>query len=235
VAPAAPEDAFEALEAALRSGSPEAALRHMAAPEEAAWAKVFEAARAHAAYTKALDEKFGKAGPDEQLGGPLSILAHAVAEAGNKARKELQQVEMVGKDRARLTVWTREPLPQGKERIQEHAFEAVRVGGRWKLPVDLPLEWPAAVQKEVRKVPGGNDIEVLKVTSLPRKNRARDSAAWRKIAAAFAFEANYQAQAVRAGKFQSRAKALAAYYAATSRVEAQLSQELRAVIHILGC
>ncbi len=124
---ATPEAALKGFAAALEAGNVPAARAYLAPPLDAVWAGEFEFWQAGVSFGEALDKKFGK--------GPRPFVTwKALAE---KHVGVVRSVEMLGKDRARLTVWS---TPTGTEdrAIYESTLEAVRADGGWKLHLPLP-------------------------------------------------------------------------------------------------
>jgi hypothetical protein len=204
-----PEGALKGFVKALEAGNITAARAYLAPPLDAAWAKDLEMIQAGISFEEALDQKFGK------QAGKTATTWKSIA---GQYAATVRSVEMAGKDRARLTLWSTAERPEGKV-IYEDTLEATQLGGAWKLHVPLPgTNVGARTRKEMRKGPDGKDVEVRVVVGKPDVLTARQLERLMRITDATCAETARHTEAVRAGKFKTRAEAEASLQAVLDKI-----------------
>lgn len=201
---ATPEELFEKVQAAKKSGDMKAMLALAGGPHRAALEQAVELFKIGEAYEKALDDKFGKDPTYRSRFTPSS-------DEEKKSKAELKGKKDLGGDKVELTIWTtrREKVavadpnqPGEKDVIVESKEIAIKEKSGWLLLVPLPFSATSS-KMEKRKTADGKEIDV-RVNGPFKEPTEKELAMMREILPKMRGILEQAAKDVAAGKYADR-------------------------------
>jgi len=153
------QEAFKHFAAAVKEDKYEEAARWIAPPADKVWTAFVAVRSAAAKYEATLAEKFGKSEEPPLLG--VFAKKGGLGEHFYEVHGEIRTVQVSGKDRAHVRVWTKRPdwRKRSESALYERTFTAVKSGGRWTFQLHEFGGTPV-LKKVKRTSPDGKEVEV---------------------------------------------------------------------------